>query len=101
MTMMVKVGYLNAEGDIAETHWFHSAFQVIALMVDGNELEQVRPTPGIHLSVPASVLSSKREAAVAWAKHDLREQLAGLPPSLNPFIGGGMHKSESGIIVPK
>jgi hypothetical protein len=99
--IMLKVGNINSEGDIVDAMWFHGAFQAIALMVDGSELARIQPTPGIHLSVPASVLASKREAAVAWCKKDLREQLAVLPPNLNPFIGGGMKQSESGIIVPK
>lgn len=99
--MMLKVGYLDSEGNITDTHWFHSAFQAIAVMVDGQELQRLQPTPGINLCVPAHIINKNKEAVMAWGTNGVREQLASLPPSLNPFVASGMKQAESGLLLPK
>lgn len=100
MTMIVKIGYLDAEKGIQETHWFHSAFQCIAIAFDAQTAQRLLPAPAINAECPSGAMKAHGDRIKAWSTEGWADQCASLPAHHNPFLQRSSGENGSSILIP-
>jgi hypothetical protein len=100
--MIVKIGLLGGPNntDIVETHWFHSAHNLIVWAASPEEMQVAQATPAINIMSPLKMKTHHKDALNRWATHDWNARLATLPPHLNPFVQMSDGKDGASILVP-